>query len=304
MIKFKKSDFIVTAQILCLILVMTPLLSQRLDLQGTNSTDTVAKIRVNYTGNTNVVGLSVYSRPASTRGIGGYFYGGNRGVVGQSTDRIGVIGISTNGRGVLGISTSGKAVEGNSTNDTGIYGSSQKSVGVWGFSPVSVGVIGTSETGDGILGSSSGGIGVLGEGKTFDFYASGSGTNYGATSSVRWKTNITPIPHPLDKISVLRGVYFDWDKEHGGSHDLGFIAEEVGQVLPEIVVFEENGVDATGMDYSKMTPLLVEAANAMRAEYQQKFDEQAQEIEMLRQELASLREMMQNQTESRVIPSK
>jgi predicted RNase H-like nuclease (RuvC/YqgF family) len=41
----------------------------------------------------------------------------------------------------------------------------------------------------------------------------------------------------------------------------------VGQVIPEIVVYEENGVDASGMDYSKMTPLLVEAANAMRNEY-------------------------------------
>lgn len=300
MIKLKKSVFIETGQILCLILIITPLLSQRMDLQGTNSTDTVAKIRVNYTGNTNVVGLSVYSRPASTRGIGGYFYGGNRGVVGQSTDRIGVIGISTNGRGVLGISTSGKAVEGNSTNDTGIYGSSQKSVGVWGFSPGSVGVIGSSETGDGISGFSSGGIGVIGNGTVADFDAQGSGANYAASSSVRWKTNITPIPHPLDKISALRGVYFDWDEEHGGRHDLGFIAEEVGQVLPEIVVYEENGVDATGMDYSKMTPLLVEAVNAMRAEYQQKFDEQAQEIEMLRQELAALRKMMQDHTEGRL----
>ena len=35
---------------------------------------------------------------------------------------------------------------------------------------------------------------------------------------------------------------------------------------PEVVQFEENGVDASGMDYSKMTPLLVEAVNALRAE--------------------------------------
>ncbi len=44
------------------------------------------------------------------------------------------------------------------------------------------------------------------------------------------------------------------------------IAEEVGKVLPEIVNYEENGIDAMGMDYSKMTPLLVEAVNALRAE--------------------------------------
>lgn len=62
----------------------------------------------------------------------------------------------------------------------------------------------------------------------------------------------------LDKLSRLRGAYYTWDKEHGGHHDVGMIAEEVGKVLPEIVSYEENGLDAIGMDYSKATPLLVE----------------------------------------------
>lgn len=59
-------------------------------------------------------------------------------------------------------------------------------------------------------------------------------------------------------------MYFDWDEEHGGHHDVGMIAEEVGKVLPEIVVYEENGIDADGMDYSKLTPLLVEVAKAQQ----------------------------------------
>ena len=58
-------------------------------------------------------------------------------------------------------------------------------------------------------------------------------------------------------------MYFTWDEEHGGQHDVGMIAEEVGKVLPEIVVYEENGIDADGMDYSKLTPLLVEAVKAL-----------------------------------------
>lgn len=59
---------------------------------------------------------------------------------------------------------------------------------------------------------------------------------------------------------------FDWDDEHGGQHDVGFIAEEVGEVLPEIVDYEENGIDAIGLDYSKLSPLLVEAVKALVAE--------------------------------------
>ena len=56
------------------------------------------------------------------------------------------------------------------------------------------------------------------------------------------------------------------DAEHGGHHDVGMIAEEVGEVLPEIVGYEENGVDTSGMDYGKLAPLLVEAVKALKKE--------------------------------------
>ena len=111
--------------------------------------------------------------------------------------------------------------------------------------------------------NSNDGVGVWADGKKYDFYAAGTGTDYGAASSIRWKKNIVEIDKPLEKISQLRGVYFDWDEEHGGTHDIGCIAEEIGKVLPEIVVYEENGIDAEGMDYSKLTPLLIEAIKAL-----------------------------------------
>jgi len=47
---------------------------------------------------------------------------------------------------------------------------------------------------------------------------------------------------------------------------VGMIAEEVGQVLPEIVQYEEDGIYTSGMDYSKLTPLLVEAVKALKKE--------------------------------------
>ena len=117
----------------------------------------------------------------------------------------------------------------------------------------------TSGTGAGVVGASNSASG-------YDFYAVGAGTNYGAASSRRWKHDIVNIDKPLEKLGKLRGVYYTWNEDHGGQHDVGFIAEEVGEVLPEIVVYEENGIDASGMDYSKMTPLLVESVNALRAE--------------------------------------
>ncbi len=117
------------------------------------------------------------------------------------------------------------------------------------------------------------GVGAWADGKKYDFYAAGAGTDYGAASSIRWKKNIVEIDNPLEKLSKIRGVYFDWDQEHGGTHDIGCIAEEVGKVLPEIVTFEANGIDAEGMDYSKLTPLLIEAVKAQQVLIGQLFEE-------------------------------
>jgi hypothetical protein len=151
--------------------------------------------------------------------------------------------------------------------------------------------------GDGILGDSRdpGGAGVQGYGfdpTGFDFYAGGPGINYGAASSIRWKSKVQAIDQPLDKLSRLRGVYFDWDAEHGGHHDIGMIAEEVGKVLPEIVNYEANGVDAHGMDYSKLTPLLVEALKELSAAHRGALLEKETELAAMRQELAGLRERL------------
>ena len=113
------------------------------------------------------------------------------------------------------------------------------------------------------------GIGVEAAGAAMDFCAAGSNVHYGTPSSIRWKHDIHVIDNPLNMLMTLNGVYFTWDAEHGGKHDVGMIAEEVGKVLPEIVAYEENGIDATGMDYSKLTPLLVEAVKALNTKVDQ-----------------------------------
>ncbi len=177
-------------------------------------------------------------------------------------------------------------VEGGS--DIGVFSFSSTSLGVYGVSTSGAGILGQSGSHWGLYGFSGSSVGVVEYGQTYDFDAIGPGINYGAASSIRWKSNIQNISQPLDKLGRLRGVYFDWDKEHGGMHDIGFIAEEVGKVLPEIVAYEDNGMDATGLDYSKLTPLLVEAVNAMRKEYQKKFAEQADLINELQKEVSAL----------------
>ncbi|MBN2089982.1 tail fiber domain-containing protein [candidate division KSB1 bacterium] len=94
-------------------------------------------------------------------------------------------------------------------------------------------------------------------------------------SSRRWKTNIQPIQNALDRVKQLQGVRFDW-KETGKS-DIGLIAEEVGKVIPEVVAYEENGVDAHSVDYARLVSVLIEGMK----EQQKIIEEQQKKIDDL-----------------------
>jgi hypothetical protein len=83
-------------------------------------------------------------------------------------------------------------------------------------------------------------------------------------SSRRWKTNIQPIQNALDKVMRLNGVTYDWIEN--GKHDIGFIAEDVGQVIPEVVAYEDNGIDAKSVDYARLTSILVESVKELQKE--------------------------------------
>jgi hypothetical protein len=83
-------------------------------------------------------------------------------------------------------------------------------------------------------------------------------------SSRRWKTNIQTLPDALDKVERLRGV--SYDLKENGKHEIGVIAEEVGAVVPEIVQWDKNGKDANGVDYSRLTALLIEAVKQQQAQ--------------------------------------
>ena len=100
-------------------------------------------------------------------------------------------------------------------------------------------------------------------------------------SSMRWKEDIRPIPNALEKALALRGVNYRWKPEYGGTEDIGFLAEEVARVVPEVVSYEPDG-QVAGMDYSRLTALLVEALK-----------EEHRRNEELRAELAQLRQLVE-----------
>ena len=94
-------------------------------------------------------------------------------------------------------------------------------------------------------------------------------------SSRRWKTNVQTLKDPIGKVKRLRGVSYQWKAD--GKRDVGLIAEEVGEVIPEVVAYEENGRDAKSVDYARLVAVLIEAVK-----------EQQKEIEALKKQLSAI----------------
>ena len=86
------------------------------------------------------------------------------------------------------------------------------------------------------------------------------------SSDRRLKDNIQPIESPLEKVSKLGGYSFDWIPTEGihinEGHDIGVIAQEVEEILPEVVITRDNGYKA--VQYEKIVALLIEANKELK----------------------------------------
>ena len=71
----------------------------------------------------------------------------------------------------------------------------------------------------------------------------------------------------LDKVERLRGVAFDW--KTSSKPDIGLIAEEVAEVVPEGVGFAQDGGAAESVDYGRITALLIEAIKEQQSQITQ-----------------------------------
>jgi hypothetical protein len=74
-------------------------------------------------------------------------------------------------------------------------------------------------------------------------------------SDARLKTNIRPIDDALGLVSRLAGHRFDWRR--GGGSDLGFVAQEVQDVIPEAVRITADG--SLAVKYDVLAAPLAEA---------------------------------------------
>lgn len=88
---------------------------------------------------------------------------------------------------------------------------------------------------------------------------------FGSYSDSRLKENITNLPSQLSNIMALRPVEFDYIASMGGGHQIGFIAQEVQTVYPDLV--GENSEDGmfTLTDLNKNDARLIKAIQEQQA---------------------------------------
>ena len=102
--------------------------------------------------------------------------------------------------------------------------------------------------------------------------------SYITYSDATLKENIEVISNPIDKVMSMRGVTYNF-KTNSENSEVGFLAQEMKQAVPEVVY--GNGDGNLGIDYAKLTSVLVEAIKTQQTQIQ----EQQSQIDELKESL-------------------
>jgi Chaperone of endosialidase/Secretion system C-terminal sorting domain len=118
-----------------------------------------------------------------------------------------------------------------------------------------------------------------------DVFGGARAQGFWAFSDQRFKTNVKTIENPMERVMKMRGTtyLFTGPGATEGIQQVGFIAQELEQVVPEAVVKGDDGIYA--VNYGALTPILVEGMKVQ----QQQIEAQQAEIAALRAEVAAMK---------------
>ena len=85
------------------------------------------------------------------------------------------------------------------------------------------------------------------------------------TSDRRMKTNITNLHYGLKEITAMRPVTFNWKTTPTTNKKVGLIAQEVRQIIPEVVTGDETK-ETLGLNYAELVPVLINAIKEQQTE--------------------------------------
>jgi hypothetical protein len=94
-----------------------------------------------------------------------------------------------------------------------------------------------------------------------------------STSDSNLKSNIVKIPNPLNKINNING--YTYIRTDTSNYETGLLAQEVKDILPEVVKFENNHYNIA---YGNMSGLFVECIK----ELNKKIDDLTEKLELLK----------------------
>jgi len=126
---------------------------------------------------------------------------------------------------------------------------------------------------------------------------------FAQTSDLRLKTNLLHLTSGLKIINSLNSYYFDWNNlaiekyNYPEKRQIGFVAQEVEVLIPEIVTTTSKGYKA--IDYTKLTPIIVEAIKEQQGEIvalkkeNSKLKTQLSDMETLKSEVEALKKLIQ-----------
>ena len=98
-------------------------------------------------------------------------------------------------------------------------------------------------------------------------YLTNGATSWTANSDERLKNITGTIENAIDKLFTLRTVRYNWKEDTLNREYLGLIAQDVQQVLPEVVDIDTNDeIGTLGVRYTELIPVLVKAIQELKVE--------------------------------------
>ena len=95
---------------------------------------------------------------------------------------------------------------------------------------------------------------------------------------------MTNLKYGLDQLLRLRPVSWRWKSEPEGKPQMGLVAQEVEQVLPELVLKDADATKPLGLNYMALLPVMVKSIQEQQAQIQQ----QQRQIEQLQARVTQL----------------
>ncbi len=128
---------------------------------------------------------------------------------------------------------------------------------------------------------------VVNNGSSIGKYTSSGWTH---SSDRRLKHSITPLDDSLSKILKLQGVNYVFNNDVKNKNQIGFIAQDVETVYPEVVVTDENGFKS--MIYANLVAPIVESIKSLYQSFKALESEQIEtqyEMDLLKAENAIIK---------------